>query len=315
MKLLTYSHPATGGVPRSGVLQGDRILDMNGLTDGRASAQMLRILETWDDVRSVIDLAARTFARDFELAPEVPTNVAIPVWEAVLSSPLTQPTSYRDFYAFEQHVVASFAIRERKIPAAWYETPVFYFGNHSSFYGPDQPVEKPGATSELDFEMEIAAIIGTGGRDIGVENAMTHVAGFALLNDWSARDIQRREMSVGLGPAKGKDFATSFGPWIVTTDELADVVIDGHLDLDVVARINGDEVGSSNASAMHWSFAELIAEASRGVELQSGDVIASGTMGAGCLLELQAGKGPWLEVGDEVELESSRLGRLRTRIV
>lgn len=314
MKLLTYSHPATGNTLRAGVLQGDRILDINGLTDGRASSEIIRILNVWPDSESIIESAAEAFARDFDTAPEVPTHVAIPVWEAAIAAPLPQPASFRDFYAFESHVAAGYALRDRPVPALWYQTPVFYFGNHGSIHGPDQPVIKPADTAEFDFEMEIAAIVGIGGRDIPAEDALDHIAGFTLLNDWSARDSQRREMAVGLGPAKSKDFATSIGPWLVTVSEVSDLIVDGRLAIDVVARVNSEEVGTSNGRAMHWSFAELIAEASRGAELRPGDLIASGTMGNGCLLETTSGAGPWLDIGDEVELESARLGRLRARI-
>jgi fumarylacetoacetate (FAA) hydrolase len=314
VKLVTYSHPATGNTPRSGVLQGDRVLDINGLTDGRVSESMVRILEQSEISLPTIDLAASEFARDYELIAELPTNVAVPVWEVTLDAPLPLPKSFRCFYAFEQHVDASFAKRDRAIPAAWYESPTFYFGNHGSFVGPDRSVTKPEGTQELDFEMEIAAIIGVEGRDISSEDGLSHIAGFALLNDWSARDIQRREMSVGLGPAKAKDFATSLGPWLVTTDELGDVLIEGRLAIDVVARVNGEELGRSNASTMHWNFGDLIAAASRGADLRPGDVIATGTLPNGCLFELGTAIQPWLEVDDEVEIESARLGRLRNRI-
>ena len=315
MRLITYNHPATGNSSRAGVLQGDRILDVNGLTEGKVNSDMLRILDHWDESHPVVAAAAETFAREFEDVPQVPTNVAVPVWEATLGPPLPEPRSFRDFYAFEQHVAAGFAKRDRPVPDAWYETPVFYFGNHGSFVGPDQPVAKPESTRELDFEMEIAAVIGRGGRDIESSSAFNHIAGFCLLNDWSARDVQRRETSVGLGPAKGKDFATSLGPWMVTVDELADVLVDGRLNLDVAVRINGDQVGESNVRSMHWSFGDLIATASRDADLRPGDVLASGTMPSGCLLELGSEVHPWLDHDDEVEIESARLGRLRNRIV
>ncbi len=141
------------------------------------------------------------------------------------------------------------------------------------------------------------------------------MAGFTIMNDWSARDIQRQEMSVGLGPAKGKDFATSLGPFMVTTEELADRLVDGRHDLTMIARINGEEVARGNAKDLHWTFAQMIERASQNVELQPGDVIGSGTVGGGCLLELGEQVHPWLQPGDEVELEIERLGRLRNTIV
>jgi fumarylacetoacetate (FAA) hydrolase len=176
-------------------------------------------------------------------------------------------------------------------------------------------VIKPAATNELDFELELACVIGRAGRDIPVAGAESHVAGYTIMNDWSARDVQRQEMSVGLGPAKGKDFATSLGPTLVTPDELADRRRpDGRYDLTMIARVNGEEVGRGNAGDIHWTFAQMIERASRDVELQPGDVIGSGTVGGGCLLELGQEIHPWLEPDDEVELEIERIGRLRNRV-
>ncbi|MBW8012950.1 MAG: fumarylacetoacetate hydrolase family protein [Chloroflexi bacterium] len=238
--------------------------------------------------------------------------------EAVSIHPaLSNPPSLRDFYAFEQHVATSNANRGREIPKAWYEIPVFYFSNPNAIFGHEQEVPIPKSTQEMDFELEVAAIIGKPGRDIPADKAMQHIFGFTIFNDWSARDVQRQEMSVGLGPAKGKDFASSLGPFIVTPDELEDKS-DGRpgvYELEMIARINGNECSRGNWKDIHYSFGDMIARASADVLLSSGDVIGSGTVGTGTLLEITKAKGPWLQRGDVVEFEIERLGILRNRVV
>ncbi|WP_241154311.1 fumarylacetoacetate hydrolase family protein [Staphylospora marina] len=241
--------------------------------------------------------------------------VAISLKEAKLLSPLPLPSSIRDFYAFEQHVKTSRMRRGLQMIPEWYEIPVFYYSNHRSVFGPDDPVKKPSYTDRLDFELEIACVIGKRGRDIPRERALEHIAGFTVMNDWSARDEQRKEMAVGLGPAKGKDFATSLGPWLVTLDELEDRRVGEHWDLTMTARINGTEVSRGNMKDLYWSFAQMIERASRDCELLPGDVIGSGTVGTGCILELGQEVHRWLEPGDVVELEIERIGVLRNRIV
>jgi 2-keto-4-pentenoate hydratase/2-oxohepta-3-ene-1,7-dioic acid hydratase in catechol pathway len=241
--------------------------------------------------------------------------VAIRLDEAKLLAPLPVPSSVRDFYAFEQHVKTSRQRRGLPMIPEWYEFPVFYFSNHRSIVGPDAPVKKPDYTQWLDFELEIACVIGKRGKNIPRENALDHIAGFTIMNDWSARDVQRKEMAVGLGPAKGKDFATSLGPALVTLDELEDRRRGEHWDLKMTARINGKEVSSGNVKDLYWTFAQMIERASRECELVPGDVIGSGTVGTGCILELGPEVHRWLEPGDVVELEIERLGILKNRIV
>jgi fumarylacetoacetate (FAA) hydrolase len=239
-----------------------------------------------------------------------------PFSETAPHSPLARPPSFRDFYAFEQHVATSYANRGREVPAQWYEFPVFYFSNPGAFYGPEALIPYPRSSQALDYELEVACIIGKAGRDLSPQGALDHIFGFTILNDWSARDVQRQEMRVGLGPAKGKDFASSLGPWIVTPDELAESATErpGVYDLVMRARINGAERSLGNWQAMHYSFGQLIAQASADVTLYPGEVIGSGTVGSGCLLELTGGEGPWLQPGDVVELEIDRLGFLRNTV-
>lgn len=233
-----------------------------------------------------------------------------------LTPPLHRAATLRDFYAFEQHVKTANENRGRDVPPQWYEIPVFYFSNPNSIYGPDDTIPYPKKSNALDYELEVACVIGKQGRDIQPEAAEDYIFGYMIFNDWSARDIQRQEMAVGLGPAKGKDFASSFGPWLVTPDELADrhTGRPGVYDLQMVARVNGVETSRGSWKDLHWSFGEMIARASEDATLYPGDVIASGTVGTGCLLEVTRGQGPYLQPGDVVELEVERLGILRNVI-
>ncbi|MBK9711394.1 MAG: fumarylacetoacetate hydrolase family protein [Kouleothrix sp.] len=242
-------------------------------------------------------------------------EMVLPLDEVRLVAPLPRPGSLRDFYAFEQHVETANRNRGRPVPLAWYEIPVFYFGNHQAIYGPGADIPLP-RTRALDYELEVACVIGRAGRDIAEEDAEEYIAGYTIMNDWSARDLQREEMAVGLGPAKGKDFATSLGPWLVTPDELADQSLgDGRYNMPMLARVNGVERSRGNFRDIYYTFAQMIARASRDATLYPGDVIGSGTVGSGCLLELTAGEGPWLERYDLVELEVAGLGVLKSRII
>jgi fumarylacetoacetate (FAA) hydrolase len=219
-----------------------------------------------------------------------------------LLAPLPDPPSVRDFYTYEGHVAAGFRARGAEIPPAWYEQPVFYFSNAASIHGPFEPVKRPEGCERLDFELEIAAAIDGEGN----------IGGFMLMNDWSARDIQRREMTVGLGPAKGKDFATSLGPWLVTPDELP---WDGEwLDLPATVTVNDRPVARCESQPMYFSWPQLVAQAAANTRLRPGDVLGSGTLAGGCLLELGPIDGHWLEPGDVVSLWGQGLGELHAEI-
>lgn len=247
------------------------------------------------------------------------TGLLLPADTALLA-PLPRPNNVRDFYAFEQHVKTARALRGAEMIPEWYQIPVFYFSNPDAIYGPDAPVPVPQQTAELDYELELACVIGQEGRDIPAERALEYVAGYTIMNDWSARDVQRLEMKMNLGPAKGKDFATSLGPWLVTPDELEDrregAGAETRHRLDMVTRVNGKEYSRGNAADLTHTFAQMIAFASRDVWLKPGDVIGSGTVGTGCILELRPETvGGWLQPGDVVEMEIERLGVLRNRVV
>ncbi|GAB4455761.1 MAG: hypothetical protein Kow0070_04650 [Anaerolineales bacterium] len=239
----------------------------------------------------------------------------LPMEEVKFLPPL-KPFTLRDGYAFEQHVKTANKNRGREVPEEWYQFPVFYFTNPNAVFGHEDTIPCPPYTQALDYELEIAAVIGKGGMNIKPEDAPNHIFGYTIFNDWSARDIQRKEMIVGLGPAKGKDFASAFGPVIVTHEALADKATGrpGVYDLEMVARVNGKEFSRGNWKDMHWSFGEIIARASESVMLYPGDVIGSGTVGTGCLLELTKFQGPWLNHGDVVELEVERIGVLRNTV-
>jgi fumarylacetoacetate (FAA) hydrolase len=273
VRLVSFSDPS--GAPRAGELEGDVVHEL-------AAPSMIDWLSGEGRER---------------------TGEAFPLGEVRLLAPVPEPPSLRDFFAYEGHVAAGWRRRGADIPLAWYEAPVFYFSNPASIRGPGDDVPRPSATRQLDFELEIAAVIGDGGE----------IAGFTLMNDWSARDVQSSEMTVGLGPHKGKDFATSLGPWIVTPDELP---FDGRrLNLEAVVLVNGEELSHCHANEQHFTWPAMVEHAARDTRLRPGDVLGSGTLTGGCLLELGPLDGDrWLEPGDVVTLDAEDLGRLENRV-
>jgi 2-keto-4-pentenoate hydratase/2-oxohepta-3-ene-1,7-dioic acid hydratase in catechol pathway len=245
---------------------------------------------------------------------------AVPLSAVRLLPPLEAP-SVRDFVAFEEHVEGMSAGGGGTVSAQWYEAPTFYFTNPYALIGANDDVAVPPGCELLDYELEVAVVVGRDGSSLSPEQAREHIFGYTVLNDWSARDLQRREMAVHLGPAKGKDFATTLGPWLVTADELEPYRdADGFLALDLRASVNGELVGQDLLSNMGWPFEELIAYASRGAEVRAGDVLGSGTCGnGGCLAELWGRNGktdpPPLRPGDVVELAVEGIGTVRNRVV
>jgi fumarylacetoacetate (FAA) hydrolase len=244
----------------------------------------------------VIQLAAQTLQSFFTGGGQAREHAEYALEEVRLLAPVRHPPAVRDFYAFEAHVKRSRELRGLPMPREWYEVPVFYFSNPEAIFGPEEEIPYPTETRELDYELEVAAVIGAQGR----------IGGFTVMNDWSARDLQRAEMKVGLGPAKGKDFATSLGPVVVTPDEL------GGLALGMVARVNGEERSRGNLGDMYHSWDTIRAHAARNTSLRAGDILGSGTVGSGCILE--HGDGRWLQPGDLVELEVEGIGVLRNRV-
>jgi 2-keto-4-pentenoate hydratase/2-oxohepta-3-ene-1,7-dioic acid hydratase in catechol pathway len=224
-----------------------------------------------------------------------------------LLAPVPRPPMLRDFMAFETHLTNIYPKLGREIPAAWYELPVYYKGNPGSIGAHEETVPIPSYAEELDYEFELGMVIGRGGMNIPAERALEHVFGLMIYNDFSARAIQAQEMSVGLGPAKGKDFAKAhvFGPYLLTIDEIPDLY-----DLRMVCRVNGERRCDESTATMHWRFEQLIAHASRDEQLVPGEVFGSGTVGNGSGAEI----GRFLQRGDVVELEVERLGLLRNRV-
>ncbi len=265
---------------------------------------------------SLADLVEGFEARDEDEA-------VLSVADLVFGPPILRPPGFRDFYAFERHVRTMWERRGGEVPQAWYDLPIFYFSNTSEIRGPGEAVWAPRDSVELDFELEIGALIDTPAVDLLVERAEEAIGGYFVMNDWSARDLQRAETVVRLGPAKGKDFATSIGPWLVTPDELADGRAPGATGPDLVATasVRADdgtvtEVSRGTWASAQFSFGEMLARASADVRMRPGEILGSGTVGTGCLLEVKDETlGRWLEPGDTVTLTIERLGSLTSPVV
>ena len=228
--------------------------------------------------------------------------------------PVYHPGVLRLFDAFEERARALRSKLGTGFPRQWYEAPAFRFGNSGAIVAHGADIQIPDGGGQLDFELQLAAVIGRPTRDVDADDAEDHIAGFSILNDWSLRDLQAREAAIGLGPAKSKDFATSLGPWLVTPDELADRRDGNGYDLQMAVRVNGEEFSRGNWNEIHFSFGEMIARASAGAELQPGDIVTSGAALPSILDIAPERSGGWLKPGDEVELEVERLGVLRNRI-
>lgn len=300
MRLLTYDD---AGTPRGGVLDGDEIVPL------RAGVTVL------DVVRHGLPVVLESWL------PEGPTP-RVRLDEVRLHAPLLPPT-IRDFVTFEEHVegVRKSIERSPGIVPEWYELPTFYFSNPHAVVGPGDPVAVPDGCSRLDYELEVGIVIGAPGSSVRPEDGTSHVFGLTIFNDWSARDIQGREMKVGLGPAKGKDFANTLGPVLVTWDEFAPRLdADGFLHLGMAVAVNGTEIGRDDLGNMGWPIGDLVAYASRETWVHPGDLLGSGTCGnGGCLAELW-GRGGGLEprplvVGDVVTMWVEGIGTITTPIV
>lgn len=286
---------------------------------------MSMFLNYWEDTYNMA-LGGEIMIKDGKKS----TDKGFAYEEAQLIAPVPYPSSCRDGYAFRQHVAAARRNRKLEMIPEFDQYPIFYFTNHHSVQGPGNVRCMPDHFEKLDFELECAVVIGKAGRNIHAEEADDYIAGFMVMNDFSARRLQMEEMLMNLGPAKGKDFATAIGPWLVTLDELEPNEIpckEGHIgknwNLRMQCWVNGIQVSEGNLGDMDWTFAEIIERASYGVDLYPGDIIGSGTVGTGCLLEIN-GSGKlndpdyseqWLKEGDEVEMEIEGLGRLVNTIV
>ena len=280
----------------------------------RATSQPALIIEDRVHTLPFADMYA-VIAAGAETAASKASKDSLSVDDVKFLSPI-HPKTLRDAYAFETHVKTANRNRGQDVPENWYKFPVFYFSNPTNDFGHDDEIPYPSYTSAMDFELEVAVIIGKSGINIKPEDAPKHIFGYTIFNDWSARDLQVQEMKVNFGPVKSKDFASSFGPAIVTHEALADRAEErpGVYNLSMAARVNGVEISRGNFNDIYWSFGDIIARMSQSVMLHPGDVIGSGTVGTGCLYELTKNQGPWLNHGDVVELEIERIGVLRNTV-
>jgi 2-keto-4-pentenoate hydratase/2-oxohepta-3-ene-1,7-dioic acid hydratase in catechol pathway len=290
-------------------LEGSRV----GVLDGSVSDGVVRLLDAGPTLLDVIRGGHEALA---EVARRVRTGDAVPVGRAAFG-PLLDPPTVRDFLTYEAHLAE---LTGAHPPDEWYEQPLFYFSNPASIVAPYADVRMPPYVTQYDYELEVAAVVGKAGSDLTPERAAEHILGYTIFNDWSARDLQVHEFKFPMGPSKSKDAAITLGPWLVTVDELADHVDgDGRLALRTEVQLNGERTGGDVTSNMSWSFAELVAHASRGTVVRPGDVLGSGTCGTGCLAELKRSRGDaapdWLRVGDVVRIEVEQLGFVENRLV
>lgn len=324
MKLVSFQVTTPVGVfTRVGALHHARVVDLNmayaaclaseqeaqprRLADAQVPASMLEFLEGGPSTMSAARRALLYVGQgDTAMTGPSGETILYELADVHVAAPLPNPPSLRDFIAFEDHIAATSKRRGQPIPPEWYKAPVYYKGNHRTIIGPDQDLSWPLNTEKLDYELELACVIGRKGLDVSERNAGHYIAGYTIMNDFSARDIQFQEMACRLGPAKGKDFATAIGPCIVTPDEIPDVA-----SLQMVARVNGEIWSKGQFGSIHWSFSQMIEHVSRGETIYPGDLFGSGTVGGGCGLEQDR----YLRPGDIVELEIQPIGILRTRII
>ncbi|MCI0802496.1 MAG: fumarylacetoacetate hydrolase family protein, partial [Chloroflexi bacterium] len=272
MKLLTYD---TESGPRCGVLQDGQVVDVSALLG--MSGHSLR------DVRALLEQDNSPIDRVRDALEKNIASPSVPLADVRLRSPIIQPPTVRDFIVYEEHA-SNQGTREPN--EVWYRMPVFYFSNPLCIYGTDAEIPYPSASTQFDYELEIGCVIGREGRDVPAAEALDYIAGFTLFNDWSARDLQVDEMAFGLGPAKGKDTASSIGPWLVTTDELAPYMKDGRLHLKCEVRVNGDYwLKDGAAQDAYYTFGDMVERASKDSRIVPGDVIGSGTVGGGSIRE------------------------------
>jgi 2-keto-4-pentenoate hydratase/2-oxohepta-3-ene-1,7-dioic acid hydratase in catechol pathway len=299
MQLVTYD---VGTGPRAGVLVGDHVVDASAL---------LGTSHTLRDVQALLELAGQPLERLREALERVPAP-RVPLPDLRLRAPVLRPPTVRDFMAFEGH--ASFYAN--KVAEAWYRLPIFYFSNPLRIFGPDDEVPYPSASDRLDYELELGCVIGREGSNVRAADGLEYVAGFVIFNDWSCRDLQFDEMECRLGPAKGKDSATSLGPCLVTTDELRPLLRDGRLHVRCTLRVNGEQWMDGDGGKMHYTWGDFIERASRDSRIVPGDVFGSGTVSGGTVGEAIGGgyEARYLEPGDVVELEVEGIGVLRNRI-
>ena len=319
MKLVTFIYQNEA---QTGILVNENLYPLHTINP-QIAANMKDMLQDWDNQAALARIVEQ------QIIDGNHQNLATAYATHILQAPVPQPTSCRDGYAFRQHVAA--ARRNRGVPMIpeFDQYPIFYFTNHNAIQGPGEIPCMPDHFRKLDFELEAAVVLGKKGRNIKAENADEFIAGYMIMNDMSARTLQMEEMLLNLGPAKGKDFSTVIGPWLVTPDELEPYKIPakpGHVgnnyNLSMKCWVNGVQVSEGNMGDMDWTFAEIIERCAYGVDVFPGDVIGSGTVGTGCFLELNGTgklnnpdyKEQWLQDGDVVDMEITALGFLSNTI-
>lgn len=320
MKLVTYS---SNNQPQLAFYIDGKLYDTNKANNTLPST-MAELLKTWE---ANIDAMKQT---DSDIKAGKNNVQGITYADACVMAPVPNPTSCRDGYAFRQHVAAARRNRKVDMIAEFDQYPIFYFTNHNAIQGPGAISCMPDHFKKLDFELEAAIVICKKGRNITAAQADDYIGGYMIMNDMSARTLQMEEMLLNLGPAKGKDFSTVIGPWLVTPDELKQYKIPAkpnhvgnNYNLKMTCKVNGIQVSEGNMGDMDWTFAEIVERCAYGVDILPGDVIGSGTVGTGCFLELN-GTGKlndpnyqeqWLQPGDVVEMEIDGLGHLSNTIV
>jgi len=327
MRFVTYKNKLDSNL-HFGFLDKEMIIDINLL------ATWLKIHESQDHFLSIpssLKMALKDWEINFDKLKEIQyllqnidradlkkynSLIALSSSEITFLPPVIDPQSFRDFYAFEQHVRAARKLRGLEMHPDWFKIPIFYFSNPSALYGHNASIQYPNGTDELDFELEFAIIIANGGSNIHSDNANNYIGGYTICNDWSARDLQREEMAMSLGPAKGKDFASSFGPYMVTPDELEKFWIDDKLHLEMTCHVNNKLISKGNTNDLYHPFTKMIERASMNTNLIAGDYFGSGTVGTGCILELRPeNTNGWLKKGDIIRLEVEQLGILENKII
>ena len=301
MKLITYD--AASG-PRAGVVVDEQVLDI---------ATLLGEQDGLRDVRAVLELPNEPLTRLKSALGSARAGQGVPLGSVRLRAPILQPPTVRDFMVYEGHASGG---GTRQLSDAWYRLPIFYFSNPLCIFGPEDAIPYPSASEQLDYELEVAAVIGQEASNVAEADAFSYIAGFTIFNDWSCRDLQRDEMAARLGPAKGKDAASSLGPWIVTTDELAAFIRDGRLHVRCTLKVNGAQWMENNAGIMHHTWGAMIERASRDSRVVPGDVLGGGTVTGGSIGEAIRNGFParYLAPGDVVEIEVEGIGTLRNTI-
>ena len=280
-----------------------KVVDMHDASDGVVPNNMRAFLEDSEKnlalVRSLDALDESKYA----------------IEDVKLLAPLPNPNSFRDYVGFEMHMKNAKSKTNSPVPKEWYEFPFFYFSNHNTIKGPNEPIRYPNGCERLDYELELGCIIGKYGENIKAEDAEEYIFGFTVLNDWTARDTQLSEIRIGLGMSKGKDFATSIGPCIVTLDEFEPYREGDVFNLQMISKRNGEVLCDGNYNTVYYTFGQMIERASTNAAVHPGDLLGSGTVGFGTILETGPEKSGWLKQGDEIELYITGIGTLKNKIV